>query len=225
MASDWGAPCIEPSWSVERSSSPSWVGLTEAAALYRSLGTVPGWRAHAHATLAAYAFGILVATALDATEDVAALRLLLGPHRGLHVASGAGAVAYFGPSEVWLGVAAGHLGLLDDAVDDLERAVKACAVSRAEGFHAEAQYEPAAVLARRAIRGDLTRARSLVADAARQARELGMRPIAAKGLTNREIAEQMYLSERTAENHVQHILAKRALSNRSQLAVWMTRQE
>jgi DNA-binding NarL/FixJ family response regulator len=47
----------------------------------------------------------------------------------------------------------------------------------------------------------------------------------AKGLTNREIAEELLLSERTAQNHVQHILGKLALSNRSQIAVWMTRQE
>ena len=229
--------------------------LTEAAALYRSLGPVLRWRPHAHGTLAAYAFGIMVATALDAADDVATLRGLLSPYRGLHVASGAGAVAYTGPTELWLGIAAAYLGLLDDAVDDLERAVRACAVSRADGFHAEAQYELAAVLARRAGRGDLTRARSLVADAARQAEELGMAPIAskaatlvsqlkasdmptpltrreldvaglvAKGLTNREIAEQLFLSERTAQNHVQHILTKLALSNRSQIAVWMTGQK
>jgi DNA-binding NarL/FixJ family response regulator len=136
-------------------------------------------------------------------------------------------------------------------VADLERAVRACAINGADGFHAEGQYELAAVLARRAGRGDLNRARSLVADAARQATDLGMVTIAtkatdliqqlsvslpstqltrrerdvaelvAKGLTNREIAEQLYLSERTAQNHVQHILTKLALSNRSQIAVWM----
>ena len=229
--------------------------LEEGATLYRSLGPVAGWRPHAHATLAAYAFGIVVATALGATDDVATLRRLLSPYRGLHVASGAGAVAYAGPTELWLGVAAGHLGLLDDAVRDLERAVRTCAVSGADGFHAEAQYELAVVLTRRADRGDVTRARSLVADAARQATALGMVPIAAKaanlieklhasdtptkltrrerdvaelvakGMTNREIAEQLYLSERTAQNHVQHILTKLALSNRSQIAVWMTGQK
>lgn len=229
--------------------------LDEAAALYRSLGPVTRWRPQAHGTLAAYAFGIGVAMALDAADDVATLRRLLAPYLGLHVASGAGAVAYFGPVELWLGVAARYLGLLDDAVSDLERAVRACAVSGADGFHAEAQYELAAALARRADRGDLARARSLVADAARQATELGMAPIAfnaghliqhldagdpptpltrrerevaelvAKGLTNREIAAQLYLSERTAQNHVQHILTKLDLSNRSQIAVWMTRAE
>ncbi|MBA3629439.1 MAG: AAA family ATPase [Actinobacteria bacterium] len=229
--------------------------LAEAAALYRSLGPVAGWRPHAHGTLAAYAFGIGVAIALDACDDVATLQRLLAPYRGLHVASGAGAVAYFGPVELWLGVAARYLGLLDDAAADLERTVRACAISGADGFRAEAQYELAAVLARRADQGDLARARSLVADATRQASELGMTPIAssagnligeldaaepptpltrrerevaelvAKGLTNREIAEHLFLSERTAQNHVQHILTKLDLSNRSQIAVWVTKSE
>ncbi len=226
--------------------------LPEARALYRSLGPVATWRPHAHGTLASYGVGIGVAVALDAPDDVAALRELLDPYRGLHLASGAGAVCYFGPAELWLGVAAGYLENLDDAVADLERAVRACAVNGAIGFHTEAQYELAAVLTRRAAPGDLARARSLIADVARQAAELGMVPIGskaatlieqldtsepptpltrreqdvaalvAKGLTNREIAAQLYLSERTAQNHVQHILTKLSLANRSQIAVWVT---
>ncbi|MDQ3462512.1 MAG: LuxR C-terminal-related transcriptional regulator [Actinomycetota bacterium] len=56
-------------------------------------------------------------------------------------------------------------------------------------------------------------------------RELDVAGLVGKGLTNREIAEQLYLSERTAQNHVQHILTKLALSNRSQIAVWMTGQK
>ncbi|MDQ3646283.1 MAG: LuxR C-terminal-related transcriptional regulator, partial [Actinomycetota bacterium] len=188
-------------------------------------------------------------------EDVVTLRDLLSPHRGHHVVAGAGGVSYFGPVELWLGVAAAYLGLIDDAVKDLEQAVRACAVSGAAGFHAEAQYELAAVLARRNASRDLARARSLVADAAGQAAALGMPPIAAKarrliaqldadapsasltprerevanlvaqGLTNRQIAESLVLSERTAQNHVQHILTKLDLSNRSQIAVWVTKPE
>lgn len=33
------------------------------------------------------------------------------------------------------------------------------------------------------------------------------------------------VSERTAQNHVQHVLTKLGLSNRSQIAAWVTRQE
>ncbi|HEX8760149.1 MAG TPA: LuxR C-terminal-related transcriptional regulator [Pseudonocardiaceae bacterium] len=36
------------------------------------------------------------------------------------------------------------------------------------------------------------------------------------------MAARLYLSERTAQNHVQHILTKLDLSNRSQIVVWLT---
>jgi DNA-binding CsgD family transcriptional regulator len=226
--------------------------VPEAAALYRSLGPVAGWRPTPHATLAAYALGIGVAVALDDLDDVAQLRELIAAHRGRHIASGAGAVAYTGPVELWLGIAGRHLGLFDEAAADLEQAVRTCAINGAKGYHAEALYELATTLASREEGRDLARARSLVADAARRATELGMAPLASKsaqlieqlnverplspltprehevaelvtkGLTSRQIAERLYLSERTVQNHVQHILTKLDLSNRSQIAVWVT---
>jgi DNA-binding CsgD family transcriptional regulator len=227
----------------------------EAHALYRSLGPPVGWRPIAHGTLAAYSLGLGLAVALEVAEDVASLRDMLARYRGMHVASGAGAVAYLGPVELWLGLGSRFLGQLDQAVIDLEHAVRACAVNGARGFHAEAQYELATALAGRGGPGDLARARSLAAEAGRQATELGMSPVASaarglleqldaaeppapltrrerevaelvtKGLTSREIAERLYLSERTVQNHVQHILTKLDLSNRSQIAVWVTVQK
>lgn len=229
--------------------------LSEAAARYRSLGPATDWRPTAHAALCSYAAGIAVAAALDASDDVATLRQRLNPYRGHHVVSGAGQVGYFGPVELWLGVAAAHLDLLDDAVADLEQAVKACEVSGAAGHHVEAKYELAAVLARRARLGDAARARSVAASAVKQATIFGMGAMAAmagrlvdqldaasspsaltprerevaelvgQGLTNREIAARLFLSERTAQNHVQNILTKLHLPNRSQIAVWTTRQK
>ena len=53
-------------------------------------------------------------------------------------------------------------------------------------------------------------------------REREVAELVAQGLTNREIAERLFLSERTAQNHVQHILTKLDLSNRSQIAAWVT---
>jgi DNA-binding NarL/FixJ family response regulator len=41
-----------------------------------------------------------------------------------------------------------------------------------------------------------------------------------KGFTNKQIAESLFVSERTAENHVQHILAKLGLANRTQITAW-----
>ncbi len=226
--------------------------LGEAAAMYRSAGPVSGWQPPPHVVLCAYTSAIVTAVALGESADVAVLHDLLEPYRGHHVASGTTAMVYFGPVELWLGVAANYLGRLDDAVIELEQAAQACAVSGAAGFRVEAQHALASVLARRAGPGDLERARSLLTTAGRMAGSLGMKPLAARiseltrqldeaaepapltrrerqvaelvaqGLTNHEIAERLFLSERTAENHLQHILTKLGLSNRSQVAVWVT---
>jgi DNA-binding CsgD family transcriptional regulator len=51
-------------------------------------------------------------------------------------------------------------------------------------------------------------------------RELEVARLVARGLTNKQIGGALYVSERTAENHVQHILIKLGLRNRSQIAVW-----
>ena len=45
-----------------------------------------------------------------------------------------------------------------------------------------------------------------------------------RGLTNKEIAEQLVVSQRTAEAHVTHALTKLGLRSRAQLAVWAVRQ-
>lgn len=51
-------------------------------------------------------------------------------------------------------------------------------------------------------------------------RERQVADLLSQGLTNRELAKRLFIAERTAENHVQHILSKLGMSNRSQLAVW-----
>ncbi|MFF0375714.1 AAA family ATPase [Actinoplanes missouriensis] len=49
-------------------------------------------------------------------------------------------------------------------------------------------------------------------------RELEVARLAAQGLTNREIADQVYLSHRTVAEHLSRVFAKLGLSSRSQLA-------
>ncbi len=42
----------------------------------------------------------------------------------------------------------------------------------------------------------------------------------AQGLSNRAIASRLFISERTAETHVQHIFTKLGLEARTQVAAW-----
>jgi DNA-binding NarL/FixJ family response regulator len=46
----------------------------------------------------------------------------------------------------------------------------------------------------------------------------------AEGLTNREIADLLYLSEKTIKHHVSDILSKLGMSRRVDAAVFVTRQ-
>ena len=52
-------------------------------------------------------------------------------------------------------------------------------------------------------------------------REREVAALVATGLTNREIAGQLYLSVRTVEVHVDHILSKLGFRTRTQLAAWI----
>jgi DNA-binding NarL/FixJ family response regulator len=54
-------------------------------------------------------------------------------------------------------------------------------------------------------------------------REEEVAALVAEGLTNRQIADRLVISERTAQNHVQHILTKLGFSARSQIAAWRIR--
>lgn len=51
-------------------------------------------------------------------------------------------------------------------------------------------------------------------------RELEVLQLIARGLGNREIGEQLYISERTVKTHVTHLLDKLSLRDRTQLAIY-----
>jgi DNA-binding CsgD family transcriptional regulator len=59
-----------------------------------------------------------------------------------------------------------------------------------------------------------------VGDSALTARELQVAGLVSKGMTDREIAAELVISQRTAESHVQHILAKLGFRSRAQIAAW-----
>ncbi|MPZ97206.1 MAG: LuxR family transcriptional regulator, partial [Propionibacteriales bacterium] len=222
----------------------------EAAASYQQAGPLQTWSLPAFFILPGYVYGALGAADLGRYSDLAVLLDRLEQFRGEH-AIGNG-VAYMGPIELTLGRGAAALGRLDRAVDDLAVAVKQADRAGAPGFVAEARYHLAMALLARNGQGDRDLAEPLARDADRLARTLGIaayvdrtgtlagylgggRPAAlshreaevaklvAESLTNRQIAERLVISERTAQNHVQHILTKLAFTSRSQIAAWSVR--
>jgi DNA-binding CsgD family transcriptional regulator len=222
----------------------------EAAASYQQAGPLETWSLPVFHILPGYVYGTLVSLELGRHDDVAWLIERLEPFRGEH-AVGEG-VAYLGPTELTLGRAAAGLGRLDDAIEDLAVAAEQADRAGAPGFVAEARYHQAMALLARNGPGDHDRAEPAARNADRLARTLGMaaytertsvlvaqlgagRPagltrreaevatLVAEGLTNRQIAQRLVIAERTAQNHVQHILTKLGFTTRSQIAAWSVR--
>ncbi|WP_245879315.1 LuxR family transcriptional regulator, partial [Streptomyces reticuliscabiei] len=53
-------------------------------------------------------------------------------------------------------------------------------------------------------------------------RETEVAALVAEGLANQQIADRLVIARRTAEGHVEHILGKLNLANRTQIAAWVT---
>jgi non-specific serine/threonine protein kinase len=56
------------------------------------------------------------------------------------------------------------------------------------------------------------------------AREQEVTPLVARGLTNRQIATELSISEHTAATHVRRILKKLNLQSRAQIGSWLIEQ-
>jgi DNA-binding CsgD family transcriptional regulator len=173
------------------------------------------------------------------------------PDAERHVTSGAGAVITGGSTELALGQAAAFLGQIDDAIRHLRAGLAANEAAGLWTYVAEACCRFGAVLVEQRPPNDRREGQAPLDRGLELARRLGLQPLAAqaqttveglgtrdvailsmrareiaalvaKGLTNLQIAEAAHISNRTAENHVQHILTKLGLRNRSQIAVWVT---
>jgi DNA-binding CsgD family transcriptional regulator len=223
-----------------------------AAAAYGHAGPARSWTPTPALRLSCWAHGLLVAIGLGERQDIEFLAGQFEPFRGQHVANGGGAGVYLGPIELQLGLAAAALGHLDAAVPDLQAAASICDRNGARGCAVHARVELATIFAERLCPGDRDQALAVLGAAAGEAEGLGMVPfstrisqlrtrlkgaatplsrreqevagLVAQGLTNKQIGKMLYVSERTAENHVQHILTKLGFSNRSQIAAWASAQ-
>lgn len=56
-------------------------------------------------------------------------------------------------------------------------------------------------------------------------RERQIAGLVAQGLSNRDIASRLVISQRTAETHVEHILTKLGFTSRAQIAAWVVEQD
>jgi DNA-binding NarL/FixJ family response regulator len=55
-------------------------------------------------------------------------------------------------------------------------------------------------------------------------REEEVAALVAQGMSNRQIAQELFLSERTIENHIANIKRKLRLASRTEIAAWATQQ-
>jgi len=180
-------------------------------------------------------------------EPVAALLYpALAPHERTNVMIGHLVVCY-GAADRYLGMLAANLGDWDRAEEHFERAIALNRHMGARTWLAHTEYEYARMLlacggsARDRARAHLSRARELAAAiglrtlSARiaaiaapllpsgfpnqlSAREADVLRLVARGLSNREIGAQLYISEHTAANHIRSILRKTGCANRTEAA-------
>ncbi|MBA3955160.1 MAG: LuxR family transcriptional regulator, partial [Acidimicrobiia bacterium] len=221
-----------------------------ALALYDRLAPIDIWQPPRFLWTMLHSMRLHLAVALGCLADVPRLLEALGKLRGFHACASAGPIVYAGPVELWLGIGAHALGRWDHAVVDLEAALSTCRRIGARGFAVQAAVELATAWRDRGTGDDVEQATTLLAEARPEAHALGMAPwvaridavlpslsgpdsplsaresevaaLVAEGLSNRQIAARLYLSERTAQNHVQHILTKLGFSSRAQIASWHT---
>lgn len=189
-----------------------------------------------------------LAAAFGDASAAATLRARLQPFDGTFVASSLGAV---GPLFHGLAQLDRVLGSIDTAIDHAEAAAELSARGGFGPWLARSRLTLAECLLARNRGEDRARARRTANLAAIGARDLGMarledraarfveglegsRPLSARerevaalvarGSSNRDIAAEFGLSDRTVETHVQNILTKLGFHARTQIAAWAAQE-
>ena len=189
---------------------------------------------------------VLAAWMLGEADGATELRSRLEPFSGQLSAVSRGQGGTLGLVDQFLALAARLQGDVAAAVTYLERAIQCADRIGARPAAASSRYELAAALADAG--GDDRRVEALLRAALAEGRLLGMsllirraealqgrlrasRPalsareqqvaqLVAAGRSNKQIGTQLFLSERTVENHVRSILDKLGFSSRTQVAAW-----
>jgi DNA-binding CsgD family transcriptional regulator len=177
--------------------------VDEAVTIWRSLANhltqlphdAPEW------LIATAGHAVLCAAARDERAAVYLTGVLL-PYADRHATGGA-MTPYEGPVALYLGMLARVTGDLTAARAHLRHAIHECERIHSPLFAATARAELAAL---HASSSPLTE------------REHEVAQLAAKGLTNVEIAERLVLSRRTVENHIASALRKLDIPNRAAIA-------
>ncbi len=174
--------------------------LSESLRLLREIGDRPG---------IAFVLERFAMTAAAHREPLRALRL------------GGAADAL----RVFIGVPLGA-GARRSFLDSLQEARSRLAGEAADRAWADGQALPLEVAITEALAGAVRSEPAGSRDAMGHlsAREREVAILIAQGLTNRDIAEKLVVSERTAENHVQRVLNRLGLRSRAQVAAWVVRQ-
>lgn len=187
---------------------------------------------------------------LDDVEILPGLYADLLPFAGGQVTGGAHTPS-MGPVALYLGKVAIRLGDLAAAHAHLSTSLRICAAMGAAPHEAMTHVELARLMLARREPADLRLAEEHLTTATTIATRLGMATLVqradalrerlpggrsgplsprqqeiaglvADGLSNRQIAERLYLSERTVETHVRAILLKLGFESRSRVASWFT---
>jgi DNA-binding CsgD family transcriptional regulator len=217
----------------------------EAAVLWLSVAPqLDSFPRHASEWTASTAGGTFLCVALADRDAAPVLYEQLRPYAGRWL-NGDAYNPNEGPVSLYLGMLATLREDWPAASTHLTSALAACRAMGSEPYEAITRFHLGRLLLARGGAGHAEAATEHLAAALSTARRLGMAPLAAaaasihrssrptlssrekqvaalvaEGLSNRQIATRLHLSERTAENHVAHILTKLGFESRARIAAW-----
>jgi DNA-binding CsgD family transcriptional regulator len=217
----------------------------ETAALWSSfVPQVSSFPRHTSEWMASAAGSTVVCVALADRDTAPILYEQLRPYADRWL-SGDAYHPIEGPVSLYLGMLATLREDWTAAVAHLTSALAACRAMGSEPYEAITRFNLGRLLLAWSGAGHAQAATEHLEATLSTAQRLGMAPLAAavasirrsgrptlsgreeqvaalvaEGLSNRQIATRLHLSERTAENHVAHILTKLGFESRSRIAAW-----